>query len=126
MPKGSNLTPKQKAFCEHYAATGNATEAAKLAGYKTPRIQGCQNLTKANIQVYLESLTKKVESHNIATIEERQAILTGIAREGANQDRIKAIDVLNKMTGEYLTKINLEGELNGNVILGEILEQMKG
>ncbi|RQN13726.1 terminase small subunit, partial [Clostridium perfringens] len=28
------LTPKQKAFAEYYIETGNATEAARKAGYK--------------------------------------------------------------------------------------------
>ena len=28
------LTPKQKAFADYYIETGNATEAARKAGYK--------------------------------------------------------------------------------------------
>ncbi|WP_180235255.1 terminase small subunit, partial [Bacillus cereus] len=28
------LTPKQQAFCDYYIEIGNATEAAKKAGYK--------------------------------------------------------------------------------------------
>lgn len=55
------LTHKQRAFVEHYLATGdtqwNATEAAKLAGYKGNRnalaVVGSRNLRKANIQEHI-------------------------------------------------------------------------
>jgi hypothetical protein len=40
-------------------------------------------------------------------------VLSDIAREGNNQDRIRAIDTLNKMTGEYITKI--EGSISADV-----------
>ena len=33
MPKKSKLTEKQKRFCDFYIETGNAAEAARLAGY---------------------------------------------------------------------------------------------
>jgi len=55
------LTNKQRAFVEHYLATGdaqwNATEAASLAGYSGDRnalaVIGCRNLTKANIRAHI-------------------------------------------------------------------------
>lgn len=42
------LTPKQKAFADNYIISGNATGAAKQAGYseKTAKIIGTKNLTK--------------------------------------------------------------------------------
>ena len=41
------LTPKQKAFCEFYIETGNATVAAKKAGYKGQNLNriGTENLS---------------------------------------------------------------------------------
>lgn len=38
----------------------------------------------------------------------RQALLSDIAQNGGNapSDRIKAIDTLNKMTGEYTVKVD--------------------
>jgi len=52
------LTYKQRAFVEHFLAMGdaqwNATEAAKLAGYKGNRVSlatiGSANLRKVQIQ----------------------------------------------------------------------------
>lgn len=47
------LTPKQKKFAEYYIQSGNATEAAKKAGYstKTARQIGTENLAKRLFQL---------------------------------------------------------------------------
>ena len=36
------LSLKQKAFADYYIELGNATEAARKAGYKQPQVQGSQ------------------------------------------------------------------------------------
>lgn len=48
-----NLTPKQKAFADEYLICGNATEAARKAGYKQPHVQGSQNLEKLSVSAYI-------------------------------------------------------------------------
>ena len=68
------LTYKQRAFVEHYLATGdaqwNATEAAKLAGYKGSRTTlasvGSQNLRKLHIQ---EAIRQRLEEMGATTEE---------------------------------------------------------
>lgn len=52
------LTDKQKIFCEQYVIDWNATRAAKAAGYSenTAAVQGSENLTKPNIQAYIEEI----------------------------------------------------------------------
>ena len=47
-----NLTPKQRAFADFYIELGNATEAARRAGYsaKTAKSIGAENLTKPDIK----------------------------------------------------------------------------
>jgi phage terminase small subunit len=49
------------------------------------------------------------------TARERQALLSDIANDKQNElsDRIRAIDTLNKMTGEYVTKV--QGNINADV-----------
>jgi len=49
------------------------------------------------------------------TARERQATLSDIAKDKQNElsDRIRAIDTLNKMTGEYVTKV--QGNINADV-----------
>ena len=50
MPK-DKLTPKQKKFCDEYLKLGNATQAAKNAGYseKTAYRTGADNLKVPHI-----------------------------------------------------------------------------
>jgi phage terminase small subunit len=66
------------------------------------------------IQQYYKQLVEKAQNERILTARERQAMLSDIAKEGLQtQDRLRAIDILNKMTGEYVTKI--EGSVSANV-----------
>lgn len=52
------LTTKQQLFVEEYLISGNATDAARKAGYKgddaTLRVVGSQNITKHNIAIIIK------------------------------------------------------------------------
>lgn len=76
------LTPKQKAFADYYLETGNATEAAKLAGYseKTARQIGTENLAKPYISEYIAERQKKLEDKRIADISEVLQFFTSVMR----------------------------------------------
>lgn len=56
-----SLTAKQQRFCEEYIVDLNATQAALRAGYSenNARFQGCENLTKPNIQTEIQKLKSK-------------------------------------------------------------------
>lgn len=68
------LTPKQKAFADYYIETGNATEAARRAGYKgntkTLTVVASQNLAKHSISEYIAEKVNPIEEKRIATAEE--------------------------------------------------------
>lgn len=66
------LTPKQKAFADYYIETGNATEAAKKAGYseKSAYSIGDENLKKPEISAYIAARTAPTEAKRIATADE--------------------------------------------------------
>ncbi len=57
------LTDKQKVFCQEYIYDWNATRAAIAAGYseKTARQIGQENLSKPDIQAYIEEVQKDIE-----------------------------------------------------------------
>lgn len=76
------LTPKQKAFADYYLEKGNATEAAKLAGYseKTARQIGTENLAKPYISEYIAERQKKLEDKRIADISEVLQFFTSVMR----------------------------------------------
>lgn len=123
------LNARQKAFCEYYVACGNATEAAIKAGYKekNARFVGCENLTKANIKEYIEELQQKAQTSRIMSAIERREFLTKmILKEDAKDtDRLKALDILNKMDGEYTEKVQLSGELNTSPFKNLTTEELR-
>lgn len=104
------LTPKQKAFCDEYLINGgNATQAAKSAGYKgnsvTLAAVGKENLRKPLIAAYIAERQAKVESDRIATLEEIQQFRSRVIRgeerdqfdiEVGMSDRLKAANDLEK------------------------------
>lgn len=106
------LNPRQMKFAEYYAQCGNAEQAAVSAGYSEKYARGNAHKLVANscISEYIKQLTEKAQDARIITAKERQVILSDMAKDGENapSDRIRAIDTLNKMTGEYLVKVEAD------------------
>lgn len=76
------LTEKQKRFCDYYIETGNATEAARKAGYskKTARVIGQENLTKPALKSYIDEQLEKLQSERVASQQEVMEFLTSVMR----------------------------------------------
>ena len=123
------LNARQKSFCEFYMASGNATDSAIKAGYKekNARFIGSENLTKANIKKYIEELQEKAKGNRIMTAIERREFLTKLIlkEETKDTDRLKAVDILNKMDGEYTQKVEVNGNVNTNPFTGLTTEELK-
>ena len=109
------MNERQKKFAEYYAQSGNASWSAKQAGYADKFAgQNADKLLKnTKVAEYIQELSEIARRGRILNVEERQEILSDIALNGNNQDRIRAIDTLNKMSGEYVTKI--EGNVNAEI-----------
>ncbi|GAA0230125.1 terminase small subunit [Metaclostridioides mangenotii] len=77
------LTPKQRAFCDYYISTGNATEAAIKAKYSknTAAVIGTENLRKPNIKKYIDEKLEEISSNRIADAEEIMEYLTKVLRK---------------------------------------------
>ena len=97
------LNEKQKAFCEHYASTFNATESAKRAGYseKTAYSIGQRLLKNVEVSKYLEMLAKNAQNSRIATITEVLEFFSETMRNKAlmPKDRLKAAELLKEAIG---------------------------
>ena len=123
------LNARQKSFCEFYVASGNATDAAIKAGYKekNARFIGSENLTKANVKKYIEELQEKAKGNRIMTAIERREFLTSMIKDGAVKDidRLKALDILNKMDGEYTQKVEVNGNINSNPFSNLTTDELK-
>lgn len=129
------LTPKQRAFCDYYIETGNATEAAIKAGYnkKTARQIGSMNLTKVDIRAYIEERLKEIESKRIADGKEVLQYLTKVMRgeekdqfglDASLQDRTKAAELLGKRYGIFTDKIDTNVSVNATKKLDSILKEL--
>ena len=99
------LTSRQKAFADYYLELGNATEAARRAGYKGNNLNrdASENLTKLGIKQYIEERQKQIDSKRIATIEEVMRFYTAVMR------------------GEVKDQFELDAELKDRLAAGKEL-----
>lgn len=80
------LSPKLRAFAHAYAgkARGNATEAARIAGYSGSdavlAVRGSEAVRNRKVQALIAELERDTRSAEIADRTELQRILTAIAR----------------------------------------------
>jgi len=113
MARKRKLTVKQKAFADIYIETGNAAEAARLAGYspRTARSIGAENLTKPYILDYIKARNKEIESKRIANMKEVKEFWTKLLRdlEADPRDRLKASEYIAKTNGAFLDKVEHSG-----------------
>ena len=123
------LNARQKAFCEYYVASGNATESAIKAGYSenyaNKRVH--EQLKRKEISNYIKKLQEKAKTSRIMTAIERREFLTEVIKNKYEklQDRLKALDILNKMDGEYIEKMQLSGQINTNPLSGLTTEELR-
>lgn len=119
------LTPKQKAFADYYIEFGNATEAARRAGYskKTAAVIGTENLIKPNIKQYIDERLKEIEDKRIAKGEEVLQYLTKVMRgeekdqfglDASLQDRTRAAELLGKRYRLFVDKVDTN--INASIV----------
>ena len=134
------LTIKQEAFCLEYAASGNATDAYKKAGYSVESdnaaaVNANRLLKNAKIKLRLQELAQEIATPKIANIKEIQEFLTSVMRQQQKEEEIvfvsngdcseaitkekktpissaiKAAETLAKIQGAFRTDINITGSL---------------
>ena len=122
------LNARQKKFAEYYAQSGNAAKSAIMAGYSESYATHRTDELLRNVEIseYIRKLSEIEQDERIMTAKERQVLLSGIAKNEnyAPAERIRAIDTLNKMTGEYTTKI--QAEINTSEKLADVFAQIGG
>lgn len=126
------LNEKQKAFCDFYIESLNATESYMKVyecSYNTARTNGARLLTKANIKNYIDEVMSAKDESRIASQDEILQILTDIARgiteeevvqfsqlgeelrttrKPTIKDRMKASELLGKRYRMFTDKTELE------------------
>jgi phage terminase small subunit len=112
MPRtGRNLSLKQKRFVEAYLVTGNATEAARRAGYNATedalRVIGCENLTKLSIKRRIQ-----------ARLSDAHVTANEVIGTLASQMRGDITDLFNESGGFSIQEIRDKG-------LGHLIKKVK-
>lgn len=122
------MNERQKKFAEYYAQFGNIVQSAIKAGYSENYANARAHELLANVGIaeYIRQLTEKAQDERIMTAKERQALLSDIANNEneKTQDRIKAVDTLNKMTGEYVLKVDADVKRSDK--LSDVMAQLGG
>ena len=84
------LTEKQRRFVDYYVETGNASEAARRAGYaeKAAYRTGSENLRKPQVKAAIDARLKELEDKRIATADEVLQFLTSTLRGEVKEERV--------------------------------------
>lgn len=122
------LNARQRKFAEYYAQSGNTVQSAIQAGYSEnyANARAYELLENVGVPKYIKELSDKLKDERIMSAKDRQVALSDIARNDGQDtsDRIRAIDTLNKMTGEYTVKVDAKVEQSEK--LSDVFRQLGG
>lgn len=122
------LNARQRKFAEYYAQSGNTVWSAIQAGYSEnyANANACKLLENVRVAEYIKQLSDRLKDERIMSAKDRQVALSDIARNDGQDtsDRIRAIDTLNKMTGEYTVKVDANVEQSEK--LSDVFRQLGG
>lgn len=123
MPKKDKdgLTVKQKKYCQNRAKGLTQRESYLKAGYsnkgngQTLDSNACRLEKIEKIQEKIAELQYKADNGCILSTEQRKQALTEIYLDTSksDKDRLKAIDLLNRMSGDYIDKKEINATIQG-------------
>ena len=121
------MTEKQLRFVDYYVQTGNASEAARQAGYshRTAYSIGEQLLRREDVRAAIDARLKELESTRIAETQEILEHLTSVVRGNVTEtvvtnsgkqfdvavsekDRLKAAEMLLKIHGAFREQLDVK------------------
>lgn len=134
--KKKKLTAKQLTFIDAYLgeAKMNSVQAARIAGYKNPKVQGAENLRK--LRPWIDKAMSKRHSDAIATQEEIQQFFTAVVRgkvkeevvsnngkilevPASTKDRLKAAECMGRAYGMFTERKEISGTMDINIGVGD-------
>ena len=115
------LTAKQEKFIQNIIKGMSQRQAYKAAfkpenmSDKTIDEKACKLFNEDKIQTRYDELLKELEKEAVMTAIEKRLLLKQMAldKENSINDRLKALDIDNKMAGEYVTKV--EADVNADI-----------
>lgn len=144
IPLNENLTPKQERFIQNIVSGMSQRQAYKDA-YNVENmsdeaidVEACRLFNDTKISLRYRELMDKLQDEAIMTAKERMVWLSDVVKgkikhtsygsdgeayenEAYIGDKLRAIDTLNKMSGEYVTKIDADvnSDVNINIELSD-------
>lgn len=116
------LTPKQEQFVKNIVLEQmNYTEAYRNAynaenmSDKTISEKASRLKDQDKIRARIKELSAEIVSPKIMTVQQRAERLTEFAQDEDRNVAMKAIDLLNKMTGEYIQKVVADVDTSYNI-----------
>ena len=121
------LTEKQEKFAQNIIAGMSQADAYRSAyscknmSSNAIYVNASKLMADTKITLRVEELRKQMEDEAVMTAKERLKWLTGIIRSDkeSTADKLRASDQMNKMQGEYVTKV--QGDLTVHKKLEDIL-----
>lgn len=142
------LTAKEEKFCNNVVSGMTLSDAyknsynAKNMSDNTIYVKASELAKKDKIKVRIEELRKQLSDDSIMSAKERMKLLTEIASGSLKETdkvvtptgkvvdiekdtnlttRMKALDILNKMSGEYITKVDatVDNDITINIELSD-------
>lgn len=111
------LTTKQENFAQAVALKNMSYSEAYRTYYKTNKMTdktiwdtASKLASHPEVSQRIDELKKHLSNENIMSAQERLQWLTELIKsnDASNSDKLKALDIMNKMDGEYVQKIAAE------------------
>lgn len=109
------MNNNQRTFAQEYVKNGNNGTKAYMKAYpdctyETAMANASDLLRNTKVKEYIESLQAEIEDKAIMSAKERMEWLTKVVTGEIDEkiymsDKLKSIDILNKMDGNYVTKV---------------------
>ena len=116
------LTGKQEEFAKNIVQGMNQSEAYRSAydaddmGDNAVAVEASRMMDNPKIALRIKELRDSLAKPTIMSAQERLEWLSDLVSSFAvTQDKLRAIDIMNKMTGEYVQKI--EADVKGDVTI---------
>jgi phage terminase small subunit len=102
------LPPKRRAFVIALVgeAAGNQTEAARIAGYASPKAEGSRLLTFGDVAAAVKAMRVPAERAKVLGIDDLRGLWSDFALDGdvSTRDRLKATELLGKSQGAFVER----------------------
>lgn len=115
--KNAPLNERQRRFIDAFMVCGTPVEAARRAGYKSVYVEGTRLLKRPAVVAEIARRREELRKKDHLDRDQKKQLLAQAATDSKSEwkDRLKAIDLDNKMDGVYVERHEHEVSINGPI-----------